>query len=305
MAAKKKGLGRGLDALLGDVVLDQAAVPVAKKESETTKASTSEQSIEDGALRHIPVEWCSRGKYQPRKDMNAEALEELANSIRQQGVMQPIVIRPIAQNQYEIIAGERRWRAAQQAGLDTIPAVVRTVPDESAIAMALIENIQREDLNPMEEAEALTRLQSEFSLTHQQIAEVVGKSRTTVTNLMRLNALTTEVKRLLENGDIDMGHARALLSLPESQQADAARDIVNKGLTVRQTESLVNQLLYPKTNTNKDDAVDDANIKRLQSDLSDKLGVPVMVSHSAKGSGKLVLKYNSLDELDGILAHIK
>ena len=240
--------------------------------------------------------------------MHPEALEELADSIKVQGVMQPIVIRPLNGDQYEIIAGERRWRATQLAGLDTIPAVIRAVNDEAAIAMALIENIQRENLNPIEEAIALKRLQDEFQLTHQQVATAVGKSRTAVSNLLRLMALDSEVKKCLEHGDLEMGHARALLSLEPLQQRATAQAVVDKGLSVRQTEALVRRLLEnkklaenrqlaPKTAANPD-------LQRLEEGLADKMGVPVMIQHNAKGKGKLILKYNSLDELDGILAHM-
>src|SRR5690606_9224939 len=245
-----------------------------------------------------------RGKYQPRRDIQPEALEELAESIRAQGVMQPIVIRPISDQRYEIIAGERRWRAAQLAGLDRIPAVIKDVPDEAAIAMALIENIQREDLNPIEEAFALKRLQDEFELTHQEVAAAVGKSRTTVTNLLRLISLSDEVKKLLEHGDLEMGHARALLTLDDEQQRDVARQVVSKELSVRQTESLVRRIQQQETRAVPAQRVD-PDIKKLEESLSEQIGVPVTVQHNAKGKGKLVLSYNSLDELDGILAHIK
>jgi ParB family chromosome partitioning protein len=238
--------------------------------------------------------------------MHPEALEELADSIRAQGVMQPIVVRLIGEDKYEIIAGERRWRATQLAGLDKIPAVVRDVPDEAAIAMALIENIQREDLNPIEEAMALKRLQDEFELTHQEVAQAVGKSRTTVTTLLRLIALDDDVKKLLEHGDLEMGHARAILSLEPEQQREVARQIVGKGLTVRQAEALVRKIQEQK---NQDSGVApvvvSADITRLQNQLSETLGAGVAIQHGAKGKGKLVISYNNLDELDGILAHIK
>ena len=215
MAVKKRGLGRGLDALLG----------------QTGVNATSNDGAQDQQLRELPVDLIQRGKYQPRRDMDPQALEELASSIKAQGVMQPIVVRPIADDRYEIIAGERRWRASQQAGLDRIPAVIREVPDEAAIAMALIENIQREDLTPIEEALALQRLQQEFELTQQQVADAVGKSRVTITNLLRLMSLADDVKVMLERGDIEMGHARALLGLPTEQQSEAARQVVARGLT--------------------------------------------------------------------------
>jgi ParB family transcriptional regulator, chromosome partitioning protein len=299
---KKRGLGRGLDALLGS---HSAAKQIAA-DNAAGEASNGLDS-RDGQLRQLPVEFIQRGKYQPRRDMNQEALEELANSIRAQGVMQPIVVRPVGPEKYEIIAGERRWRASQLAGLDTVPVVIRDVPDDAAIAMALIENIQREDLNPMEEAMALSRLQQEFALTHQQIADAVGKSRATVTNLLRLMSLRDDVQRMLEHGDIEMGHARAMLSLSPNLQASTAQQVVGKGLSVRQTESLVRKLLEEKDKPqppNKPVSAD-ADIKRLEESLAEKIGAPVQIQHTAKGKGKLVLTYNSLDELDGILAHIR
>lgn len=303
MATKKRGLGRGLDALLG------GSSPTNNKPKKQTDSDVSEETLNiavDGDLRQLPVEMIQRGKYQPRRDMQPEALEELAESIKAQGVMQPIVVRPISADKYEIIAGERRWRATQLAGLDTIPVLVRHVSDEAAIAMSLIENIQREDLNPIEEAMALGRLQQEFELTHQQVAEAVGKSRTTVTNLLRLMSLREDVQRMLEYGDLEMGHAKALLGLPPEHQSHAANTVHSKGMSVRQTEALVRSLLN-SINTDKatvDNKVD-PDIKFLQDQLSEKIGVPVMVQHSAKGKGKLILKYNNLDELDGILNHIK
>ncbi|MBL6815583.1 MAG: ParB/RepB/Spo0J family partition protein, partial [Pseudomonadales bacterium] len=250
-----------------------------------------------------PIDLIQRGKYQPRTDMHEEALEELAASIRNQGVMQPIVVRPISSEKYEIIAGERRWRATQMAGLDTIPAIVKPVGDEAAIAMSLIENIQRENLNPIEEAMALKRLQDEFELTQQEVADAVGKSRVTVTNLIRLIGLHIDVRRMLEHGDLEMGHARALLSLPDEQQTQVARTVAGKGLSVRQTEALVRRLMAGNS-TQPAGKILDPDIKNLEDNLADKLGAKVMIQHSAKGKGKLVVKYNSLDELDGILSHI-
>ena len=298
MAGKRKGLGKGLDALLG------AGVTIPPSDDGVSEADAREAL--DGKLMRLPVELISRGKYQPRRDMHPEALEELADSIRAQGVMQPIVVRLIGEDKYEIIAGERRWRATQLAGLDKIPAVVRDVPDEAAIAMALIENIQREDLNPIEEAMALKRLQDEFELTHQEVAQAVGKSRTTVTNLLRLIALDDEVKKLLEHGDLEMGHARAILSLEAGQQREVARQIVGKGLTVRQAEALVRKIQDEKNrDSNVAPVVVSADITRLQNQLSETLGAGVTIQHGAKGKGKLVISYNNLDELDGILAHIK
>ena len=296
MSAKKRGLGRGLDALLG---ASAASAP-----AQDTAADPASDDAAGHALRELPVDLIQRGRYQPRGDIDQEALQELADSITAQGVMQPIVVRPISDTRYEIIAGERRWRAAQLAGLGEIPAVIRDVPDEAAIAMALIENIQREDLNAMEEAASLQRLQQEFDLTQQEVAEAVGKSRSTVANLLRLMTLPEEVRRLVEHGDLEAGHAKALLGLDTADQAAAARTVVGKGLSVRQAEALVRSLLAgakapkaPKTL--------DPNIRHLQDDLARRLGTRVQIQHGAKGKGKLVLSYNSLDELDGILGHIK
>lgn len=285
MAAKKRGLGKGLEVLLG-----------------AHSSELTEERADKPVLKQIPLELLQRGKYQPRQDMHNEALEELAQSIKKQGVMQPIVVRSISGGRYEIIAGERRWRASQVVGLDTIPAIVREVPDESAIAMSLIENIQREDLNPIEEAVSLQRLQKEFELTQQQIAEAVGKSRSTVTNLLRLITLAEPVKKLLEHGDLEMGHAKALLSLKADVQVSAARAVVDKGLSVRQTESLVRQLTVEKNNPGE--KIVDPNIIALEAKISENLGARVSVQANAKGKGKLTIHYNSLDELDGILAHI-
>ncbi|GAA6151392.1 ParB/RepB/Spo0J family partition protein [Pseudoteredinibacter isoporae] len=305
MAGKRKGLGKGLDALLGSSGTSQV-----ENATQAIAAVSSPEPGRDGTLADIPVEFIQRGKYQPRRDMHPDALEELSESIKAQGVMQPIVVRPIDSGndtvKYEIIAGERRWRATQLAGLDKIPAVIREVADEAAIAMALIENIQREDLNPIEEAIALKRLQDEFELTQQEVAAAVGKSRTTVTNLLRLISLSDEVKKMLEHGDLEMGHARALLPLPSHEQKDVARQVSAKGLSVRQTEALVRRLQQLEQNEVgfKADKAVDPDIKKLQDGLSEKIGVPVMVQHGAKGKGKLVLSYSSLDELDGILNHL-
>jgi ParB family chromosome partitioning protein len=300
MATKRKGLGRGLDALLANSSSSSSLgiKPSSDEEGEAQVESSREE------LKHVAVEFIQRGKYQPRRDMHQEALEELAESIKAQGVMQPIVIRPISSDKYEIIAGERRWRATQLAGLDTIPAVIRDVSDEAAIAMSLIENIQREDLNPIEEAVALKRLQDEFELTHQQVADAVGKSRTSVTNLLRLIALDSEVKKLLENGDIEMGHARSVLSLEPLQQREIAQQVVAKGLSVRNTEALVRNFLEGRNKTSLKATAVSADIQKLEEDLGQQIGVPVIVQHNAKGKGRLVLKYNSLDELDGILKHM-
>ena len=283
---KRGGLGRGLDALL-------SGSTAAALQQEAARTDSRE-------LQLLPVDLIQRGKYQPRRDMDPTALEELAQPIKAQGLMQPIVVRPVDDGRFEIIAGERRWRATQQAGLDKISALVREIPDEAAIAMALIENIQREDLNPIDEAFALQRLQQEFQLTQQQVADAVGKSRVTVTNLLRLTALPEEIKTLLSHGDLEMGHARALLGLPQDRQVEAARHVVARGLTVRQTEALVRQWL-----SNKERPVEsvkaDPDIARLEQRLAEKLGSPVQIKHGQKGKGQLVIRYNSLDELQGVL----
>lgn len=292
MAAKKRGLGRGLDALLGNAV-----------EKEVPQSET-EAVAEGNQLTELPVEFIQRGVYQPRRDMDPEALEELAASIKSQGVIQPIVVRTIGTQKYEIIAGERRWRASQLAGLDKIPVVIREVPDEAAIAMALIENIQREDLNPIEEAFALQRLQQEFELTQQELADAVGKSRPTVSNLLRLMSLREDVRKLVEHGDLEMGHARAILALSTERQGEAAKTVVSKGLSVRQTEALVRTMLAAPNKSSNSANSTNSDIRNLEQQLSEKLGASVAIQHGAKGKGKLVLKYNSLDELDGILSHI-
>lgn len=316
MTAKKK-LGRGLDALLSQSNNEKMSSLMGAGNQETAEvaqtkpgqASTQQfgasgnQSQPEADLKNIPIDLIQPGKYQPRTDMHEAALLELADSIRKQGVMQPIVLRPISSSRYEIIAGERRWRASQLAELHTIPAIIKVVSDESAIAMSLIENIQRENLNPIEEAMALKRLQDEFQLTQQEVAEAVGKSRATVTNLIRLIGLNPDVRRMLEHGDLEMGHARALLALPDVQQSEAARVVSGKGLSVRQTESLVRRLTAGAGKRKKTTPVD-PDIKTLEEDLAQKLGAKVLIQHTAKGKGKLILKYNSVDELDGILAHI-
>ena len=303
---KRKGLGRGLDALLGSAS-KQATDKTAGKAEGLNPADmpVAEPGPKDGRLLNLPVEFMQRGKYQPRRDMHQEALQELAESIKAQGVMQPIVVRPIGEDKYEIIAGERRWRATQLAGIDTIPAVIRDVNDEAAIAMALIENIQREDLNPIEEAISLKRLQDEFELTHQEVADAVGKSRTGVTNLLRLLNLTDEVRMLLEHGDLEMGHARCLLSLPSNQQRSIARQIIARSLSVRQAEALVRKTQQDAKDETKMVPSASGDIEKLEEGLSEHVGVPVKVQHGAKGKGKLVFNYKSLDELDGILAHLK
>ena len=293
----KQRLGTNLNALLGS-----ARLPASLSNDLSGPSAPGEQI--DGTMKALPVEFLARGKYQPRRDMHTEALEELALSIKEQGIMQPIVVRPAGQNRYEIIAGERRWRAAQIAGLAEVPAVIRDVPDEAAIAMSLIENIQREDLNPIEEAIALARLQKEFELTQQEVAQAVGKSRAAVANILRLMSLNSEVKKMLEYGDLEMGHARALLSLGETDQLDVARMVTAKGLSVRQTEALVRRIQQQKKDGGKATKRLDPNIKQLEDELSERVGARVVIQCNAKGKGKLVISYNTLDELDGVLEHI-
>ena len=291
---KKRGLGRGLNELLSSV-----AQPVRVDDAGAAPA--------DGPLKEIAVEFLQRGRYQPRREFAEDKLAELAESIKAQGLMQPIVVRPIGDKRYEIIAGERRWRAAQLAGMEKVPCVVKDVADDAALAMSLIENIQREDLSPMEEAVALNRLQEEFQLTHQQVADAVGKSRATVTNLLRLLALAPEAKTLLERGDLEMGHARAILALSQKEQGEAARQVVARGLSVRQTEALVRRI-QSEQEAARDKTVPqrlDPDIRRLQDELSEKTGAPVQIQHSARGKGKLVISYNSLDELEGVLRFFK
>jgi len=294
---RKPSLGRGLADLLGQAV----ARP-------TVAASPGEE------LARLPLDLLQRGRFQPRADMRTDTLAELADSIKAQGVVQPIVVRALeppvggAPQRYEIIAGERRWRAAQMAGLAEIPAVIRHLPDSAAIAVALIENIQRENLNALEEARALTRLITEFGLTHQEAAEAVGRSRAAVSNLLRLLELPNEVAALVEKRSLEMGHARALLSLSgRRQQTEVALIVAKKGLSVRETEALVRRLTAPTVHGADGDgsAARDPNVERLEQELAEKLGARVAIQHSARGGGKLVVTYTSLDELDGILAHIR
>ncbi|MEO3877455.1 ParB/RepB/Spo0J family partition protein [Rheinheimera fenheensis] len=287
MSVKKRGLGRGLDALL------------------TSNRASNSSAANPGSseLQQLPIEFLTPGKYQPRKDMSQEALEDLASSIRAQGVIQPIVVRPLAKDKFEIIAGERRWRASQLAQLSEVPCIVKDVPDEAAVAIALIENIQREDLNAMEEAVALERLLTEFALTHQQVADAVGKSRASVTNLLRLNQLNDDVKLLLEHGDIEMGHARALLALKDAEQSDAGRLVAAKQLTVRETENLVRRILEPKPVVAEKPR--DPDVVSLEQRLSERFAAPVQISYNNKGKGKLEISYSSLDELDGIIAKLQ
>jgi ParB family transcriptional regulator, chromosome partitioning protein len=281
--ARKSGLGtRGLDELL----------TAQRKAHEEPRAEE---------LRRVPVEQISRGRYQPRLNIRSDELQELADSIRAQGVIQPVVLRRVDGGGYELIAGERRWRAAQLAGLHEVPAVVREIPDQAAAAMSLIENIQREDLNPLEEAGALARLIDEFGLTHQQVADAVGRSRAAVSNLLRLRDLSETPKQLLEQGDLEMGHARALLSLAAEDQATLARRVVSEGLNVRQTERLIKNWDKPRPAP----APVSPDIRRVETELSERLGARVKLEAKPKGNGRLVIQYNSLDELDGILEHIK
>ncbi|MEC9413812.1 MAG: ParB/RepB/Spo0J family partition protein [Pseudomonadota bacterium] len=283
--SKKRGLGRGLDALLADV-------------------HQEENANLDDSLQHFPLDMIQPGKYQPRIDMSQESLEELADSIRAQGLVQPIVVRPIGEGKYEIVAGERRWRASRMAGLVEVPVLIRDVSDRSAIAMALIENIQRENLNPMEEANALFRLREEFEMTHQQAAEAVGKSRATVTNLLRLRNLNDDVKRMLENGDIEMGHARALLGLEGTVQSEAAKQIVEKVLSVRETEQLIRRILKPSPEKKAEPDVVQADIEELEKRIANKLGKGISIKHRANGKGKLVFDYANIDELKNLMKQI-
>ena len=285
MAIKKRGLGRGLDVLLTDVQHD-------------------EESLDD-SLQYFPLDMIQPGKYQPRVDMSQESLEELADSIRAQGLVQPIVVRPVNGGHYEIIAGERRWRACKIAGLDTVAALVRDVSDRSAIAMALIENIQREDLNPMEEANALHRLREEFSMTHQEAAEAVGRSRAAVSNLLRLRNLNDEVKRLVENCDLEMGHARALLALEGEQQSEIANHIVEKGLSVRETEQLIRRLLKPESEKPQQSAAVLAELDQVEILIKEKLGEGFSVKHSASGKGRLMIDYRNVDDLKKLVKRLK
>jgi ParB family chromosome partitioning protein len=293
-----------------------AAAPASANAGETIATNASATAPRGDEMRHLPVDRLVRGKYQPRVDMRQEALEELAISIRSQGVIQPIVVRPLAGAgatgpQFEIIAGERRWRAAQIAGLKTIPAVIRAVADDAAIAMALIENIQRENLNPLEEARALERLIAEFHVTHEQAAEAVGRSRAAVSNLLRLLELAPEVAEMVEKRRLDMGHARALLGLANRrQQLDAARRVIEQQLSVRQTEALVRELAAPPATPgakklNAAPQQKDPDVRALEEDLTGRLGAKVLIQQESGGKGRLVIAYNSLDELDGILGHIR
>jgi len=282
--AKMKGLGRGLDALLGG------------EEPAVARAAGDQQA-------ELKVDLLQPGKYQPRTRMDEAALKELADSIRMQGVMQPILVRPVSGGRYEIIAGERRWRAARMAGLSDVPALIREVPDNAALAMALIENIQREDLNPLEEANGIQRLVTEFNITHDKAAEMVGRSRSAVSNLLRLLALSEPVRDLLHQGKLDMGHARALLALSGMQQIDTARVIAARGMSVRETEKLVGRLLRG-TPAKKPRKTSDRDVLRLQEELAQKLGTKVEIKAGSKGRGSVVIQYSNLDQLDAILARL-
>jgi ParB family chromosome partitioning protein len=303
MIQKRPTLGRGLADLLG-----QAA---ASRVAPTAGAAAAAPKGEE--LAKLPLDLLQRGRYQPRADLRQETLEELANSIRVQGVIQPIVVRPLdgaaagEPQRYEIIAGERRWRAARLAGLTEIAAIIRHIPDEAAIAVALIENIQRENLNPLEEARALSRLIEEFQMTHLQAAEAVGRSRAAVSNLLRLLELPSEVCELVDRRELEMGHARALLGLANRrQQTEVAALVAKKGISVRETEALVRRLQRPTgAGRAHDESPADPNVDKLAQDVAEKLGATVAIQHATSGKGKLVISYNSLDELDGILAHIQ
>jgi ParB family chromosome partitioning protein len=284
---KRRGLGRGLGSLIGDV-------------NNITQPSREER---ERGLSELPVERIERGRYQPRVHFDQAALEELAESIKAQGVVQPVVVRPVGSG-YELLAGERRWRAAQMAGLETIPAVIRELDDQAAAAIGLIENIQREDLNPLEEARALERLIEEFGLTHQEVAQAVGRSRVGVSNLLRLLELNADVKQLVEEGRLEMGHARALLAVKGAQQSALAERVASQGLSVRETEALVRAANEPRA-AKAPAAELDPDIRRLQDDLSDRLGAVIRIQHGKDGKGKVVIHYNTTDELDGILAHIQ
>ncbi len=300
-ANKRRGLGKGLDALLSASLGGNAEVALLDA-LEVAAPRPSEPKLT--ILTELPVDQIHPGPFQPRNTIDPEGIKRLAASIAQQGVIQPIVVRKNAENRYEILAGERRWRATQLAGLTKIPAVIRDVPDDMAMAIALIENIQREQLNPVEEAKALKRLADELQLTHLQVAELLGKSRASITNLLRLLSLNPDVLLLVEKGEIEMGHARALLTLQGNLQTQVAKAILKRAMSVRETERVVARLQEGLVEGKMVKTVD-PNIRRLEQDLSDKLGSPVAIRHSPKGKGTLLIHYNSTEELDGILAHIQ
>jgi ParB family chromosome partitioning protein len=296
--AKKRGLGRGLDALLSGASIEEQV-------NTDLAVENTADLVEGDGYKILDVTKIQRGKYQPRRDLEPQALEELSNSIKAQGVMQPIIIRPVTDDMYEIIAGERRWQASQLAGLDTIPVIVKDVSDEAAIAMALIENIQRENLNAMEEAIALKRLQDEFELTQQEVATAVGKSRSSVTNLLRLTKLTEDVRKLLEYGDIEMGHARALLGLEGEIQVEVASEVAGKGMSVRQTEELVRKWQsgeLPKAAVKKPEP--DVNLQKISADLAEKYGAKIDIKQNIKGKGKITISFENADKLEKILASL-
>lgn len=295
MVVKKRGLGRGLDALLSGMSDDNES-PL----HEAVKPLSTQ-----GDLQHMEINRIERGRYQPRRDMEPQALEELAESIKLQGVMQPIVVRPSTDGRFEIIAGERRWRATQMAGLSTIPVIIRDVPDQAAIAMALIENIQRENLNPIEEAFALNRLQTEFELTQQQVADAVGKSRSTIANLLRLMNLSEDVRKMLEYGDLEMGHARALLGLEGEQQLEAASEVVAKALSVRETEHLVKKYQSGEILKKASQNAPNETFKEISGHLSRRFAAPVKVSATAHGKGKISISFNSQEQLEVILSKLE
>lgn len=303
MATKKRGLGSKLRKTTGsalDAFIDaKKIIEDSHQDMETAKATSGSE------LKDVAVEKIQRGRYQPRRHIDEAGIDELAASIKAQGLMQPIILRPISADKYEIIAGERRWRAVQKAGLDKIAALVRDIPDEAAIAMSLIENMQREDLNAMEEALALQRIKDEFELTHEEIAQAVGKSRSAVTNLMRLTNLPEQVRTLVERGDLEMGHARALLPLDKEKQLPAAQDIIDKDMSVRQAETFVRTLQENPKAKAKPTTIKSSDVLILEKELSEKLGAPVTVNQARGGKGKLVISYASLDILDGILKRIK
>jgi ParB family chromosome partitioning protein len=310
-STKKPVMGRGLEALLGQISRRPEPAPGAPAPDGQPQSA----KLPGDELANLPLDLLQRGKYQPRVDMRQESLDDLASSIKAQGIVQPIVVRPVEgaapgeSQRYEIIAGERRWRAAQLAGLATVPAVIRRVPDEAAIAMSLIENIQRENLNPLEEARALERLISEFGITHQQAADAVGRSRAAVSNLLRLLELPDEISAFVERRELEMGHARALLGLTQRrQQIEVGTLVAKRGLSVRDTEGMVRSMLAKAAGGSagaKESKALDPNVQRLQDELSEKLGAPVQIQHTGSGKGKVVVSYHSLDELDGILAHIR
>ncbi len=299
MAIKKRGLNKGLDALLADT-LD--LTKVSPKDLMRDTSAPAPVQVAAGFVE-LNVKRLRAGKFQPRRVMQETELQALADSIKEQGVLQPIVVRSVGNDGYEIIAGERRWRAAQIAGLTTVPVIIKEVADEAALAIALIENVQRENLSPLEEAIAYDRLGNEFGLSHEKIATAVGKSRTTVTNLLRLLNLRADVKLLLENGDIEVGHAKVLLGMQGTQQSAIARTIVARRLSVRETEHLIARTLE-ENHAPKILKTQDPDVRRLENDLSAKIGCMIKILQTTRGKGKLLIKYNSLDELDGIVAHL-